>query len=56
MSKWRYQEGTSRKENEYCEDFICSNCGEKNYVYIEKGIPIEMIKAEVECDNCGCKV
>lgn len=57
MKEWRYQTFDSQiKNSEYGEYFICSNCGEKVYVYIKRGVKIKDIKKAVKCENCGCKV
>lgn len=38
----------------YPYDFYCTNCGERNHVYIKKGLRNKEV--HVECDNCGCKI
>jgi hypothetical protein len=36
----------------YNHTFYCSNCKERNYRYILKGIRINTVS--FNCENCGC--
>jgi len=44
-----------KKEEIYCLDVRCNNCGEISTIEIDRGVLAEPIIKETECSNCGTK-